>query len=322
MTRKRGFTLIELLVVIAILSMLIALLLPAVQSAREAARRAGCMNNLKQIGLALHNYHDSHACFPSGYLQAPLTGIVIDPPAPRPFIPRPLIFDAPPPVNKVLPSIPGWGWATLLLPQLDQANLQNSIDLGQEVAAAVNADARTHQLPVFQCPSDYGSGVFTVEDVFNAPLVDAATNSYAGCYGSKGLINTEPDKGSGVFLRNIAIEMVDIKDGLTNTIAIGERAGLFAKSPWAGVMTGGTCRTTPGAPVYTSIAEREPTMVLARIGNPGLNSPHSEPYDFFSPHNVVFFLFADGSVRGLGESMDMKTLHALSTRNGEEHVDF
>ncbi|MFG0335190.1 MAG: DUF1559 domain-containing protein, partial [Maioricimonas sp. JB049] len=235
---------------------------------------------------------------------------------------RPYIFDAPPPAGEVMPAKPGWGWGTLLLPQLDQATLQNTINLGLEVEAAVNADARTHQLPVYQCPSDYGNGVFTVQDVFNQPIVEAATSSYAACYGSKGLINTEPDRGNGVFLRNIAIEMVDIKDGLTNTIAIGERAGLFAKGPWAGVMTGGTCRTTPGAPVNTSIAEREPTMVLARIGNPGLNSPHSEPYDFYSPHNVVFFLFADGAVHGLSESMDMKTLHALATRNGEEHVEF
>ena len=130
-----------------------------------------------------------------------------------------------------------------------------------------------------------------------------------------GLINTDPDHGNGPFLRNSGIRYAEITDGLSRTMAVGERAAMFAKSPWAGVMTGGTVRTTPGAPVYIANVELAPTMVLARIGNRSLNSSYSEPYDFFSPHtDVVFFLFADGSVQGLTASLDLDTLHALATR--------
>src|SRR5579863_5328101 len=100
-SRKKGFTLIELLVVIAIIAILVSLLLPAVQQAREAARRVGCRNNLKQIGLALHNYHETHSAFPPGYIAAvPYSDGATD-------------------------TTPGWGWAAFILPQIDQANLRS-----------------------------------------------------------------------------------------------------------------------------------------------------------------------------------------------------
>jgi hypothetical protein len=146
-------------------------------------------------------------------------------------------------------------------------------------------------------------------------LCVAATNSYVACFGAYGLINTDPEQGSGLFQRNSRIRYAQIKDGLAQTIAVGERPALFAKAPWAGAMTTGTVRTTPGAPVYTAAVELAPTMVLARMANRTLNSPYSEPYDFFSPHaDLVFFVFADGSVQGLTSSADLDALHALSTR--------
>ena len=114
---------------------------------------------------------------------------------------------------------------------------------------------------------------------------------------------------------------LDVRDGLSKTLAIGERAAMFAKSPWAGVMTGGTVRTTPGAPVYTAIVELSPAMVMARMGNRSLNSPLSEPYDFFSSHGeVVFFAFADSSVQGLTSGVDPDVLHALATRSQRDVV--
>ena len=117
MQRSRGFTLIELLVVIAIIAVLIALLLPAVQAAREAARRTQCVNNLKQMGIALHNYHDSLSVFPPGYIAA------------SKFI------------DGETDVAPGWSWAAMMLPQLDQAPLYASINVYLPVQAPANTTA-------------------------------------------------------------------------------------------------------------------------------------------------------------------------------------
>jgi hypothetical protein len=124
-----------------------------------------------------------------------------------------------------------------------------------------------------------------------------------------------------MFMRNTKVRIADITDGLSNTFGIGERAAMFTKVPWAGVITSGSARTTPGAPVYTSAVHQSPVMALARVNNVGLNSPYSEPYEFFSPHNgIVFFLFADGSVRPLATTIDLNSLHAISTIAGGDVV--
>jgi hypothetical protein len=217
------------------------------------------------------------------------------------------------------PSRPGWGWAALILPFIEQNPLAGSIDWGTPVEAADSAGVRTKRLPHLVCPSDTHTGTYTVLDENNAALGRAATNSYVACFGALGLINTHPHLGNGLFQRNSRVAMSDITDGTSQTLAVGERGAIFAQSPWAGVMTGGTCRTTPGAPVYSAVTELAPSMVLARAGNRTLNSPFSEPYDFFSPHRtVVHFVFADGAVHGLHTNLSVETFRALATRNGRE----
>lgn len=310
---RRAFTLIELLVVIAIIAVLIGLLLPAVQRVRESANRASCLNNLKQIGLALQQYHDSHQSFPPGYLY--VSSSSGGPASKR--------FDRPLPESAVTPQGPGWGWGALILPFVEQGALAKQINFALPVESPSHTAVRTTALSVYRCPSDRETGEFTVyTSLFSVPLATAATNSYAACYGALGYINDIPDVGNGIFQRNSKTRITDIRDGTTNTIAIGERPALFSQTPWAGVMTGGSARTTPGAPVYISIAELAPVMAMARTGFKHLNDPYSEPYEFFSPHSgLVHFCFGDGSVRPIRSSTAVEVLQALGTKAGGEQID-
>jgi prepilin-type N-terminal cleavage/methylation domain-containing protein/prepilin-type processing-associated H-X9-DG protein len=297
--RRPGFTLIELLVVMAILTALIGLLVPAVQKIRETANRVGCQNNLKQLGLALHQYHDVESTFPPGYLWSELTPD--DPDVTR----------------------PGWGWAAFVLPYIEQRNLSDQVRFGLPVEHTANAVSRTTQLRLFVCPSDRtSSGVFTVLDANGLPLADAATNSYAACYGAGGEISEDPGGGNGLFYRNSHVAIGEITDGTSYTIALGERPALFAKTPWAGAVSNGTVRITPGAPTLSTGVEDAPTQPLAHTGSHSLGDPSADPDDFFSPHPTVgMFLFADGSVRPVKKTIPLAVLQALSTRAGGEPID-
>lgn len=322
MKRARGFTLVELLVVLAIIGILVALILPAVQAAREAARSLHCKNNLRQIGVALQLYHDALGTFPAGYLydgsgssasaggggSGGATGV--------------RRWDAMPPGAGAGPGIshrPGWGWAALILPYIEQGNLADQIDYVTAIEDPSHAQARVVRLSHLVCPSDVNTGVFTVLSNQNDPLADAHTNSYAACFGAYGLLNLTPDDGNGLFQRNSRHATSDITDGTSHTLAIGERGAILAKAPWAGAITGGTCRTTPGAPVFLSSIQQAPVMPLARMANRWLNDPLSEPYDFFSPHrHTVYFVFADGSVRGLSRDTADSVRLAQATIAGSE----
>jgi prepilin-type N-terminal cleavage/methylation domain-containing protein len=298
--RRVAFTLIELLVVIAILGVLIALLLPAVQKVREAANQVSCRNNLKQIGLALHHYHDANQSFPSGYLYT-----IPDGASRRPFG-----------VN----TSPGWGWGSLLLSYLDQEPLNKLVDREAGLEEQRFDPVRTAPLKVFVCASDRFTGIYTVEDPYGVPICKAATNSYAGCYGRYAPIGEVPDDGTGLFFRNSKIRVADISDGTSETVAIGERAALFLQTPWAGAVTLSVTKTTEGAPVYGSYIEESPVEVMATFGD-RLNSPFSTPYCFFSPHpQSCLFAFADGSVRRLDFGIDVEVLNDLATRAGGETI--
>jgi prepilin-type N-terminal cleavage/methylation domain-containing protein len=308
---RRAFTLVELLVVIAIIAVLVGLLLPAVQRTREAAQRAACLNNLKQIGLAAQNYISVNRTFPSGYLSR-FHGKAGPP---MQIISRGKIG------VYISPQGEGWGWAYLLLPHLEQVDLYKSVDRTLPVESPTNRHPRDVVLKVFVCPTDYDTGTFEVISFFNRPMVEAATNSYAACFGAITTPSLDPDIGNGIFARNSHVRTDSILDGLSHTIAFGERGAFFTRTPWAGVITLGTARTTPGAPVYTSVIEPSPGMVLAVIKHP-LQDPNSEPYDFFAPHgHVCQFAFADGSCRALPDTIPFPTYQALATRAGEEVVE-
>jgi prepilin-type N-terminal cleavage/methylation domain-containing protein/prepilin-type processing-associated H-X9-DG protein len=309
-----GFSLIELLVVIAIIALLIGLLLPAVQKVRESANRLSCKNNLKQIGTAFHGYHNTHSRLPAGYVWE-------EPPPAGPGPGAQDKWDYPSPVYFMRTYEPGWGWAANLLPYLEQMALYKKINLRTPVGAAAMAEVRETPLAVYRCPSDAAAGVYPVYDLFGTQLVSAATNSYAGCAGAMINLHVIQTPGNGLLYANSRTPFGDVGDGLSNTMAVGERAAVFVRTPWAGLIARGVVSTTPDAPVYRSLFHPSTSMTVARVGTRSFNDPWSEPYEFFSGHGtVVNVLFADGSVQVVGTTANPEVLQALATRHGRETV--
>ncbi len=294
---RSGFTLIELLVVIAIIVVLIALLLPAVQAAREVARRVSCQDNLKQIGLAMHNYHSTHNVFPIGYVAWPNTNLNT--------------------------TSPGWGWATAILPMMEQSSVYQAANLNLPVEDAPNLTVRTTALAVYTCPTDRSTGLFTVTDANANPIADAWSNSYAACFGRDVNIAKNPTGGNGLFMCNLAFGVKDITDGTGQTIMVGERGCLNTRTPWAGSINNGTCRITPGSPSHSTSVKTAPIETLARADTGGGTSSNLffDPDDFFSPHPAgISFLMADGSLKFIKSSINPNVYGDLASRNWGEII--
>jgi prepilin-type processing-associated H-X9-DG protein len=288
--------LIELLVVIAIIAVLIALLLPAVQQAREAARRTQCKNNLKQIGLALHNYHDAFSTFPPGYIAGPNLSV----------------------------TTPGWGWATMILPHLDQTSLYNGINFNLPVEHASNSVVVNTRLNAFVCPSDLIQGTLVLTDSSNTTIVQTTPSCYPGCVGND---NTDVDSptGNGVFIRNSRTRMADITDGTSNTIIVGERSFAFAKGSWIGAPNSALVRAGQRNN-YQTATEPSAGLALAHAHFVNANAdPDGGLDDFSSLHwGGAHMLFADGSVRFFQTVVSdgglEVTFQALGTCSGGEVV--
>ncbi|HEY2839323.1 MAG TPA: DUF1559 domain-containing protein [Pirellulales bacterium] len=323
---RRGFTLVELLVVIAIIGLLVGLLLPAVQSARESARSGQCKNNLKQIGLALHNYHDGLGCFPPGYIDGNTNPNST-------------------PDNDVGPS---WGWAALLLPYLEQGNISKQINFSQGVGVGNNATIAQMPMAFYQCPTDPYQDPFDVYDSsLSNILVTVAHANYVGCNGweecfwnaggagdgggADGLVGGLGQAGDGLFYRNSRYTMANVTDGLSGTIFVGERSGDHSPSTWTGAVAGGMCpawmagqtpNSGPPGPAYDN-ADYAEALVLAH-GNgthvPSADAPIFDPDTFYSMHTGqgANFLFGDGSVHFLTSNIDPLVYQYLCTIAGGE----
>ena len=340
MKKHRGFTLIELLVVIAIIAVLIALLLPAVQAAREAARRSQCVNNLKQLGLALHNYHDVVGTFPMGYAAVQSNS------------------QQPIKINGRIDTANGWAWGAMILPQLEQTALFNAANFALPVEAQQNTTVIRSMISTYICPSDATSGPFQVTDAASVKLpplpatqwkvlATAAPSSYAGCVGgdetdtSTGINDDGLGLGTGVMFRNSRIRLADITDGTSQTIAVVERAWSNASGLWAGAVTNGVIRRGPTnrCPTPTTAELSFPAATLVQAHCHLLNTNSDEDGGLDDPSSLhpggANFLFADGSVHFLksilgdaGTRSDGSTIYspaglvfqALATRAGGEVV--
>ena len=295
----RAFTLIELLVVIAIIGVLVALLLPAVQAAREAARRTQCVNNLKQIGLALHNYESVHQTLPPGYVSN---------------------FD-----STGTDLGPGWGWAAMMLPQFEQTTTYSAINFSLNVEVPANLTARLVIVGNFLCPSDRVEPSWAAVDrdlLTGAPKREICRVAPSNYVGMNGVGEPGPD-GEGVLFRNSRVAFRDITDGLSQTLAIGERSHLLGVATWTGAVTGALLYDDDGDKIGRTTLETGPGMVLGHSGEgSGPGSNRSEPNQFYSMHagRGVNFLFADGHVAFLKSSMNYQAYVALSTRSRGEVI--
>jgi prepilin-type N-terminal cleavage/methylation domain-containing protein/prepilin-type processing-associated H-X9-DG protein len=325
---RRGFTLIELLVVIAIIAVLIALLLPAVQSAREAARRAQCVNNLKQLGLGIMNYESAQRSFPMGAVR------------------RGLYY-----AN--CSTTVGHTWANYIYPYLEQSNDYNMINFDRPYNSFSQVTAFNFRISSFLCPTDSDATKFDLSLNF----ITTVPSSYAGVVGLSEVFlyryNTlNADRcnaidSEGMFGLQIAYQVSSVTDGTSNTLLVGEKSrfpdepagsnfnfnnvsGWFAGPPWTGTPAWNDTRITSlaypvpkinaagmrniGQSVPPCISSTSPlfsdnpnwTQACQQLGQWGFRSLHP---------GGANFLFADGSVRFLKETINLATYRALGTRN-------
>ena len=299
-----GFTLIELLVVITIIAVLIGLLLPAVQQAREAARRSACVNNLKQMGVALHNYHGSVESFPPGYVSAVKS-----------------------PGDNYPELGPGWGWGAMILPQLEQGTLYSAINFSMQITDAASVTARRTVISAYVCPSSSGNGPVSLKAGEKGPAVisDVAPGQYLASAG-QGEIEDVPGSNNGVFYRNSRVALRDISDGTGQTLMLGERSRNLCDATWVGAIPSMVVCTNPSWSVRDCATSN--VMVLANTGpwpdEPWVNVPNhkgAKADDFWSLHpGGCNFLFGDGSVRFVKETVSPTVFSSLATRAGGEVV--
>jgi prepilin-type N-terminal cleavage/methylation domain-containing protein/prepilin-type processing-associated H-X9-DG protein len=314
---RSGFTLIELLVVIAIIALLVGMLLPAVQKVREAANRVSCQNNLKQLGLAVHNFHDTYNHLPASNR---------------------------PPTNNS--NSPRQGWLIFTLPFLEQTNLHRQYSLQKGWQTPVNVPVTSVPLKVVVCPSSPNPDRQDADPVVTmakgwTPIV--AVTDYAAINGvDPRLVTAElvDVAGYGFMPKNIKSQFRDVLDGLSNTVAITESAGRPAvwrlgqevgEPPDVWTDGGGWARPATDVTLngLTEDGVSSPGPCPMNCANGEITTTYPDPYfgvngngDIYSFHTGgANFLFGDGSVRFLSETIDIRVLARLVTRAGDEVIN-
>lgn len=285
-----GFTLVELLVVIAIIGILVGLLLPAVQAAREAARRMQCSNNLKQLGLAMHTYHDAYRKFPLGGNWKTPWGVI----AGR---------------GNRLARGNGWAWNAMILPYVEQSALYNQLNFNNRITEAPNRALMSTPMPMAKCPSDNRPDFLTVgtaTSAYNLVTPGMTTTNYVACAGtfvSSAYYDQPEDRKNGILFEDSDIKFGSVTDGTSNTILVGET--VHYNFLWDPNMFGRFGAGDGRADAPESIMR----VGQFRTNLPKTASANDQRNSFSSRHTGGSqFTFADGSVHFISETIDHNQL--------------
>lgn len=352
--KRTAFTLVELLVVIAIIGILVGMLLPAVQSVRESARRVACANNMRQLGLAMHNFESAFRCFPPGFSST----VSSDGTAPEGVHIDPVTWNA----------APGWGWGAHLLRFIEGNNVHDLIDFDLPIWDSRHRELITNQLPVFLCPSSSGDDQpFAVVDEAGLPYspdgfssLDLGRSHYVASHGQESAWGPEAGAdrtgeiftdiyslttttiridgdvsrvADGPFYRNSKTRLSEVRDGTTSSIFLGEHSSRLSDKTWVGVV--------PGAAVHPNFSSPEngpdgaATLVLFHMGPSGgeldiTGFPIIHPVNFPTYHVGQMYAehpgggnvcMGDGSVQFIAETVGQITWAELSSINEGEIVE-
>ena len=278
--RRRGLTVLELLVVVAVLSVLMAILLPAINAAREAARGAQCMHQLRQTGFALHNHHSARGHLPAGWSRAS-------------------------------DGISAYGWAVRILPYLEEKDLSRDVNIRRPITCTSNAQARQRSLENLICPSDITAPSFALyrsndEDEVIETVVDLPTSSYVGVFGTVDPLEdgVQTPVGDGAFGEHKVVSFRRLQRGLSKTVIVGERTMARLPASWIGVDFRGDeapCR-------LIGVVQTEPNSYYSEDDDNDL-----EECEFDSRHpNGAYFLWADGHVALVSDDIDTLEYRRMS----------